>query len=105
MVVFRMISGSSRSSGTTSSTNRGTMGGAGGGAKGVMAAFLALEKNLGKYQKYGLQFDCFYSLLNTTYHQISKENIVHLTLVRFSFLAGGRKNKCFYVLNCNFKSP
>lgn len=46
VVVLRMISGSSRSSGTTSSTNRGTVGGAGGGARGVMAAFLALEKNL-----------------------------------------------------------
>lgn len=54
VVVFRMISGSSRSSGTTSSTNRGTMGGAGGGAKGVMAAFLALEKNLVKNVKHGL---------------------------------------------------
>lgn len=41
-----MISGSSLSSGTTSSTKRGTVGGAGGGARGVMAAFLALEKNL-----------------------------------------------------------
>lgn len=41
-----MISGSSLSSGTTSSTKRGTVGGAGGGERGVMAAFLALEKNL-----------------------------------------------------------
>lgn len=41
-----MISGSSLSSGTTSSTKRGTVGGAGGGARGVIAAFLALEKNL-----------------------------------------------------------
>lgn len=49
VVVFRMISGSSLSSGTTSSTNRGTVGGAGGGARGVMAAFLALEKNLVKH--------------------------------------------------------
>lgn len=40
-----MISGSSLSSGTTSSTKRGTVGG-GGGARGVIAAFLALEKNL-----------------------------------------------------------
>lgn len=40
-----MISGSSLSSGTTSSTKRGTVGG-GGGANGVIAAFLALEKNL-----------------------------------------------------------
>lgn len=46
VVVFWMISGSSLSSGTTSSTKRGTVGGAGGGARGVMAAFLALEKNL-----------------------------------------------------------
>lgn len=41
-----MISGSSLSSGTTSSTSLGTVGGAGGGARGVIAAFLALEKNL-----------------------------------------------------------
>lgn len=41
-----MISGSSLSSGTTSSTKRGTVGGAGAGARGVIAAFLALEKNL-----------------------------------------------------------
>lgn len=46
VVVFRMISGSSLSSGTTSSTSLGTVGGAGGGARGVIAAFLALEKNL-----------------------------------------------------------
>lgn len=46
VVVLWMISGSSLSSGTTSSTKRGTVGGAGGGARGVMAAFLALEKNL-----------------------------------------------------------
>lgn len=46
MVVLRIISGSSLSSGTTSSTKRGTVGGAGGGARGVIAAFLALEKNL-----------------------------------------------------------
>lgn len=46
VVVLRMISGSSLSSGTTSSIKRGTAGGAGGGERGIIAAFLALEKNL-----------------------------------------------------------
>lgn len=41
-----MVSGSSLSSGTTSSTKRGTVGGAGAGERGVMATFLAFEKNL-----------------------------------------------------------
>lgn len=50
-----MISGSSLSSGTTSSTKRGTVGG-GGGARGVIAAFLALEKNL-KYKETEFRFE------------------------------------------------
>lgn len=70
------------------------MGGAGGGAKGVMAAFLALEKNLGKCTKYELLFDCFYYLLNTIcQHGISKENILHLTLVRLVLFLSGREEE------------
>lgn len=44
MVVLRMISGSSRSSGITSCIKRGRRGGGGGGV--IMAAFLALNRNL-----------------------------------------------------------
>lgn len=59
VVVLRMISGSSLSSGTTSSTKRGTVGGAGGGARGVMAAFLAFEKNL-KCTENNIYFEGFF---------------------------------------------
>lgn len=49
VVVLRMMSTSSLSSGTTSSINRGMVGTTGGGV--ISAAFLALKRNLQKHQQ------------------------------------------------------
>lgn len=78
VVVFEIISASSRSSGTTSSIRRGTVGTTGGG---VNAAFFALEKNL--------EIKDILSFLNQKTRLQLKSRIYHLSPSLFALLCGG----------------
>lgn len=78
VVVFEIISASSRSSGTTSSIRRGTVGTTGGG---VNAAFFALEKNL--------EIKDILSFLNQKTRLHLKSCIYLLSPSLFALLCGG----------------